>query len=215
MFSYINLSRAVYPAIRKAGGGVMSSMFWALLARRPTWGYIAGKCRLASLMARSPRYGRGTSLGDRSIRVVACNPGPIRPSVWRDDAARNRGKPSFSGDPTRWQELVPYRTLVGTPEHAPTSSLSLASDRASHITGTVVTIDGGRRTTPGHVRRCRTDSLAAGVREPISHAAGAPLPFSTTRRRWMSIAACDLQWEEIALNARTPTPRIGHSATMS
>jgi NAD(P)-dependent dehydrogenase (short-subunit alcohol dehydrogenase family) len=47
------------------------------------------------------------------------------------------------GDPARWQELIPVNPPVGTPEQCGDLVAFLASDRASHIAGTVVTIDGG------------------------------------------------------------------------
>ena len=47
------------------------------------------------------------------------------------------------GDAARWQELIPTRPPVGTPEQCADLVAFLASDRASHIAGTVVTIDGG------------------------------------------------------------------------
>ena len=56
---------------------------------------------------------------------------------WSDDTV------PVAGDPARWRELIPTNPPVGTPEQCADLVAFLASDRASHIAGTVVTIDGG------------------------------------------------------------------------
>ena len=43
----------------------------------------------------------------------------------------------------RWRELIPKQPPVGTAEQCADLVAFLASDRASRIAGTVVTIDGG------------------------------------------------------------------------
>src|SRR5205814_4902397 len=75
VFGYINLCRAVYPAMKARGGGVIVNVLGAA-GERPTWGYIAGSAGNASLMAFTRGMG-GTSLVDR-IRIVACTPVLIR-----------------------------------------------------------------------------------------------------------------------------------------
>ena len=138
VFGYINLCRAVYPAMKARGGGVIVNVLGAA-GERPTWGYIAGSAGNASLMAFTRGMG-GTSLVDR-IRIVACNPGLIR-TERMETMLRASAQAKF-GDPTRWQELIPTNPPVGTPEQCADLVAFLASDRASHIAGTVVTIDGG------------------------------------------------------------------------
>jgi len=138
VFGYVNLSRAVYPAMKARGGGVIVNVL-GVAGERPTWGYIAGSAGNASLMAFTRGMG-GTSLVDR-IRVVACNPGLIRTE--RMETMLRATAAAKLGDAARWQELVPAAPPVGTPEQCADLVAFLASDRASHITGTVVTIDGG------------------------------------------------------------------------
>ena len=138
VFGYINLCRAVYPAMKARGGGVIVNVLGAA-GERPTWGYIAGSAGNASLMAFTRGMG-GTSLVDR-IRIVACNPGLIR-TERMETMLRASAQTKF-GDPARWQELIPTNPPVGTPEQCADLVAFLASDRASHIAGTVVTIDGG------------------------------------------------------------------------
>src|SRR5882757_4538253 len=138
VFGYINLCRAVYPGMKARGGGVIVNVLGAA-GERPTWGYIAGSAGNASLMAFTRGMG-GTSLVDR-IRIVACNPGLIR-TERMETMLRASAQTKF-GDPARWQELIPTNPPVGTPEQCADLVAFLASDRASHIAGTVVTIDGG------------------------------------------------------------------------
>ena len=138
VFGYVNLSRAVYPAMKARGGGVIVNVL-GVAGERPTWGYIAGSSGNASLMAFTRGMG-GTSLVDR-IRVVACNPGLIRTE--RMETMLRATAAAKLGDAARWQELIPTAPPVGTPEQCADLVAFLASDRASHITGTVVTIDGG------------------------------------------------------------------------
>ena len=138
VFGYINLCRAVYPAMKARGGGVIVNVLGAA-GERPTWGYIAGSAGNASLMAFTRGMG-GTSLVDR-VRIVACNPGLIR-TERMETMLRARAEEKF-GDAARWQELIPKNPPVGTAEQCADLVAFLASDRASHITGTIITIDGG------------------------------------------------------------------------
>ena len=138
VFGYINLCRAVYPMLKAKGGGVIVNVLGAA-GERPTWGYIAGSAGNASLMAFTRGMG-GTSLIDK-VRIVACNPGLIR-TERMETMLRATAKQKF-GDPERWQELIPTQPPVGTAQQCADLVAFLASDRASHIAGTVVTIDGG------------------------------------------------------------------------
>ena len=138
VFGYINMTRAVYPVMKARGGGVIVNVL-GLAGERPSRGYIAGSAGNASLMAFTRGMG-GNSLAD-GIRVVACNPGLIE-TERMETMLRNRAEAKF-GDAERWREMIPKDPPVGTPEQCADLVAFLASDRASHITGTVVTIDGG------------------------------------------------------------------------
>jgi NAD(P)-dependent dehydrogenase (short-subunit alcohol dehydrogenase family) len=138
VFGYINLCRAIYPQMKARGGGVIVNVLGAA-GERPTWGYIAGSAGNASLMAFTRGLG-GSSLVDR-VRVVGCNPGLIRTE--RMETMLRATAQAKLGDPTRWQELIPANPPVGTPEQCADLVAFLASDRASHISGTIITIDGG------------------------------------------------------------------------
>ena len=47
------------------------------------------------------------------------------------------------GNPDRWAELTPTDPAPGRPEQVADVVTFLASDRASHISGTTITVDGG------------------------------------------------------------------------
>ena len=138
VFGYVNMCRAVYPAMKARGGGVIVNVL-GVAGERPTWGYIAGSAGNAALMALTRGMG-GTSLAD-GVRIVGCNPGLIR-TERMETLLRTRAQEKL-GDATRWKELIPTMPPVGTPEQCADLVAFLASDRASHIAGTIVTIDGG------------------------------------------------------------------------
>ena len=138
VFGYVNMSRAIYPAMKARRRGVIVNVL-GVAGERPTWGYIAGSAGNAALMAFTRGMG-GTSLND-GIRIVGCNPGLIR-TERMETMLRTSAQEKF-GDASRWEELIPTRPPVGTPEQCADLVAFLASDRASHISGTVITIDGG------------------------------------------------------------------------
>lgn len=84
----------------------------------------------------------GQSLDD-NIRVVGVNPGPVDTGRIYN-MLRKRAKDLF-GDELRYVELV-KRYPLGRPAHVREVTdliLFLASDRASYVSGTIVTVDGG------------------------------------------------------------------------
>jgi NAD(P)-dependent dehydrogenase (short-subunit alcohol dehydrogenase family) len=83
----------------------------------------------------------GASLAD-GIRVVAVNPGLIA-TERMFVMLKGRAKDKF-GDESRWEEMMPSDPPPGTPEQVADLVVYLASPRAGHVTGTVVTIDGGQ-----------------------------------------------------------------------
>lgn len=139
VFGYVNLSREIYPAMKARGGGVIVNVI-GLAGERPSKGYIAGSAGNASLMALTRGMG-GASLAD-GIRVVAVNPGLIA-TERMFVMLKGRAKDKF-GDESRWEEMMPSDPPPGTPEQVADLVVYLASPRAGHVTGTVVTIDGGQ-----------------------------------------------------------------------
>jgi NAD(P)-dependent dehydrogenase (short-subunit alcohol dehydrogenase family) len=78
-------------------------------------------------------------LGPSNVRVNAVAPGLI----WRAGIEE-----AWPGGVNSWKERAPLRRL-GHPDDVANAVLFLASDAASFITGSVLTVDGGMLTQPG------------------------------------------------------------------
>jgi NAD(P)-dependent dehydrogenase (short-subunit alcohol dehydrogenase family) len=140
VLGYVNLIRAVYPAmIARKSGAIVNVLGTA--GERPTPSYLAGSMGNASLMAMTVALG-GESVG-QGVRVVGVNPGLIETErMMTMNKARAVAK---FGDETRWREFLADmpQARAGAPEEVADLVAFLASDRASWISGTIVTIDGG------------------------------------------------------------------------
>jgi NAD(P)-dependent dehydrogenase (short-subunit alcohol dehydrogenase family) len=139
VFGYINLTRALYPVLKAKGGGVIVNVL-GMAGFSPNFAYIAGSTGNAGLMHFTRAMG-GRSVDD-GIRVVGCNPGLVvteRMVTMCKGWARDQ-----FGDENRWEEMVQKDPPPGKPEEIADLVVYLASDRASHVTGTVINIDGGK-----------------------------------------------------------------------
>jgi len=140
MFGYVNLTREVYRGMCERRRGVIVNVIGGA-GERPTAGYIAGSIANSGLMtmsralgAESPKFG---------VRVLGLNPsatatdrGIVR---WRNQAQKELG------DAERWKELTkgfPFGRPASVEEVA-NVIVFLASERASYVSGTVVSVDGG------------------------------------------------------------------------
>ena len=140
VFGYINLSREIYPAMCERKRGVIINIIGGA-GERPTNGYLAGSMANASLMAFSRALGaEGPSHG---VRVLGLNPSATATdrgvTRWRNQAKQELG------DPERWRELTrtfPFGRPANVEEIADVI-VFLCSDRASYMSGTVVSVDGG------------------------------------------------------------------------
>jgi NAD(P)-dependent dehydrogenase (short-subunit alcohol dehydrogenase family) len=140
VLGYVNLIRAIYPAMVARGSGVIVNVLGAA-GERPTPSYLAGSMGNASLMAMTVALG-GESVG-KGVRVVGVNPGLIETErMMTMNKARALEK---FGDEGRWREFLVDmpQARAGKPEEVADLVAFLASDRASWISGTIVTIDGG------------------------------------------------------------------------
>jgi NAD(P)-dependent dehydrogenase (short-subunit alcohol dehydrogenase family) len=140
MFGYINLTREFYARMCERGSGVIVNVIGGA-GERPTAGYIAGSIANAGLMtlsralgAESPKFG---------VRVLGLNPSATATDRgierWRYQAMEK------FGDPERWPELTkgfPFGR-PGSVQEVANVVVFLASDRASYMSGTVVSVDGG------------------------------------------------------------------------
>ncbi|MCP5028241.1 MAG: SDR family oxidoreductase [Actinomycetia bacterium] len=138
VFGYVDLCRRYLPRFEAAGAGVIVNVI-GVGGQRPQPTYIAGAAGNAGLMAFS------VALGSRSlrhgVRVVAVNPGLIITDRL-GDMLRRRALDEL-GDAARWEELIPSEPAPGTVEQVADVVTFLASDRASHVSGTILTVDGG------------------------------------------------------------------------
>lgn len=140
IFGFIGVSRGIYPAMCKRGSGVIVNVI-GNGGERPSMRYIAGSLANAGLMAFTKAMGAdGPKHG---VRVVGVNPAATETDRqvvrWK---ARAREK---FGDENRWRELVTHFPFgrMATPEEVANVVVFLASDRASYMSGTIVTVDAG------------------------------------------------------------------------
>ncbi|MEM8923223.1 MAG: short-chain dehydrogenase/reductase [Actinomycetota bacterium] len=138
VFGYIDLTRMMLPEMVARGGGVIINVIGAA-AIRPSPGYITGASGNAALVGFTRALGQ-QSVAD-GVRVVAVNPGLILTDRM-EDMLRAAAEERF-GNPERWDDLVPTDPEPGTPEQVADVVAFLASDRASHISATAITVDGG------------------------------------------------------------------------
>jgi len=138
VFGYINLCREIYPKMIERGHGVIINVIGAA-AVRPQPSYIAGAVGNSGLV------GLTTALGSRSlsdgVRVIAVNPGLIVTDRM-EDILRREAIDALN-DEERWAELIPDDPAPGSVEQCADVITFLASPRASHISGTTLTVDGG------------------------------------------------------------------------
>lgn len=141
VFGYIDLSRAIYAGMRQRRSGVIINVI-GLAGERMKADYIAGSTGNAALMAFTRALG-GESV-DSGVRVVGVNPGQIETERLRSALEQRAAK--MLGDAGRWMEFVKNPPLgrLGRPEEIADVVAFLASDRASFISGTIVTVDAGR-----------------------------------------------------------------------
>jgi NAD(P)-dependent dehydrogenase (short-subunit alcohol dehydrogenase family) len=140
VFGAINMTRELYGPMCARGRGVIINIV-GLAGDRPDAYYIAGSCGNAALDMFSRSLG-GDSIR-HGVRVVAVNPGPVETEKHIADTER-LALEKF-GDKSRWREVMsglPMRRAA-TPEEVSSMVAFLASDLASYISGSAITIDGG------------------------------------------------------------------------
>jgi len=144
VFGYVEMTRIFYSAMKTRGSGVIVNLIGDA-GEKPSAGYIAGSSGNAALMAFTQAL--GAEAPDHGIRVVGVNPGLTESD--RAISRFRRESQSRFGTPDRWHELVPALNLpfarMARVEEVADVVAFLASSRASYLSGTIVTVDGGRR----------------------------------------------------------------------
>jgi NAD(P)-dependent dehydrogenase (short-subunit alcohol dehydrogenase family) len=142
VFGFISLCRAIYPAMAARRSGVIVNVIGAA-GENLDPGYIAGSVGNAGLIAFTRTLGKASPAD--GVRVVGINPGPTA-TARMEMLLRNRAA-STLGDPERWMELCKDMAFgrAGTPEEIGYAVAFLASPRSAYTSGTVLTIDGGKK----------------------------------------------------------------------
>src|SRR5688572_17564292 len=137
---YINLMREIYRRMVERKSGVIINVIGGA-GERPSAGYIAGSIANSGLMTLSRALGADSPRN--GVRVLGVNPSATATDRgverWRKQAKDQLG------DAERWKELTkgfPFGRPAAVEEVA-NVVVFLASDRASYVSGTVVSVDGG------------------------------------------------------------------------
>jgi 3-oxoacyl-[acyl-carrier protein] reductase len=137
---YINLMREIYRRMVERKSGVIINVIGGA-GERPSAGYISGAFANSGLMTMSRALGAESP--KHGVRVLGLNPTATATDRgverWRNQAKEQLG------DPERWKELTkgfPFGRPCSVEEVA-NVIVFLASDRASYMSGSVVSVDGG------------------------------------------------------------------------
>lgn len=137
VFGYINLMRGIYPKMVERGKGVIINVI-GQAGEEQMPDYIAGSSGNAALISLNNSLGLASF--KHGVRVVAVNPAATQTErlvgIWKARAERE------FGDADRWQTyygIHPFGRPADPQEVADVVAF-LASDRASYISGTGVTM---------------------------------------------------------------------------
>jgi len=142
VFGYINLTRSIFHAMKQRRDGVIVNII-GYAGERLFARYIIGSTGNAALMAFSRSV--GSQSPDFGVRVVAVNPGYT--ATDRAESVLRKIAENKFGSAERWRDVERELNLpfgrMGKPREVADVVTFLVSPRASYISGTVVTVDGG------------------------------------------------------------------------
>ena len=141
VFGYINATRAMLEKMYARKAGVVVNVI-GLAGESFNYDYVAGTMGNAGIMA-FPRA-VGSKSVDHGVRVVGINPPATRTDRMLT-RLREQAEKKF-GDPERWAELTRHMPFgrAAEPDEVADLAVFLASERASYISGVVMTLDGGQ-----------------------------------------------------------------------
>ena len=142
VFGFVNLCRAFYGAMSKRGEGVIVNVIGNSGERMDAM-YILGSTGNAALIGMTRAL--GARAPDFGVRVVGVNPGMT--STDRGFTMLRSWSEQKYGTPERWREFeidlnLPFSRMARAEEMANVIVFA-ASPRASYLSGTVITVDGG------------------------------------------------------------------------
>jgi NAD(P)-dependent dehydrogenase (short-subunit alcohol dehydrogenase family) len=141
VFGYINATRAMLEKMYARKKGVVVNII-GLAGESYNYDYVAGTMANAGLMAFTRAVGSRSV--DHGVRVAAINPPATRTDRMLT-LLRGQAEQKF-GNPERWKELTTHMPFgrPAEPDEVADLAVFLASDRASYISGVVMTLDGGQ-----------------------------------------------------------------------
>jgi len=140
IFGYINMTREFYRRMKVRGAGVIVNVI-GIGAEKLEYAYTAGATGNAALVAMTRAVG-SVSL-DYGVRVMGVSPGWVETE--RAKRSLRKRAAETLGNAERWPELVndwPRGHLIAPQEIADVVTF-VASDRASAMSGHIVTVDAG------------------------------------------------------------------------
>ena len=136
----VNLTREIYLAMCARRSGVIINVI-GNCGERPDPEIIIGTIANTGMMGFTRALGSVSP--DHGVRVVGVNPGPT--ATERLVHLMQRKAEDRTGDPENWRDLVkplPFGRAA-EPKEIADMIVFAASDRASFVSGTILTVDGG------------------------------------------------------------------------
>ena len=141
VFGYVNATRAMLVKMYARKKGVVVNVI-GLAGESFNYDYVTGTMGNAGLMAFTRAVGSRSV--EHGVRVVGINP-PATRTDRMETQLRSTAQQKW-GDAGRWQELTQHMPFgrAAEPDEVADLAVFLASERASYISGVVMTLDGGQ-----------------------------------------------------------------------